>query len=113
MNCKKVLIGLAMATSTLMLNGCATRITDFTVISTKNANVQAVKTGNRVEGEDCVPVVLFPLGMVNMKEAIDRAIENAGAGYDALVDGVVTHKNYSFIFGQICMTVEGTPIATK
>ncbi len=69
--------------------------------------------GERVTGEDCVPVILFPMGIPNMKEAIDRAIESAGPEFDALVDGVVYHKNYSFLFGQICYTIEGTPINTK
>ena len=69
--------------------------------------------GKRVTGEDCVVVILIPFGIPNMKEAIDRTIENAGSEYDALVDGVVYQLNHSFLFGQQCFRVEGTPINTK
>jgi len=86
---------------------------DFTVISTKNVKVPSVAKGERVTGEDCIPVVLFPLGIPNMKEAIDRAIEKAGPEYDALIDGVVYQVNQSFLIGRICYRVEGTPINTK
>jgi hypothetical protein len=96
-----------------LLSGCTVRIVDFTAISTKNTNIKASKTGQRVSAEDCVPVILFPLGIPNMKEAIDRAIEKAGPGYDALTDGVVYSVQQAFIFGRICYKVEGTPIATK
>lgn len=95
-----------------MLSGCTVRIVDFTAISTKNTLIKATKTGQRVTGEDCVPVVLFPIGIPNMKEAIDRAIEKAGPGYDALTDGVVYSVQQAFIVGRICYKVEGTPIGT-
>ena len=101
-----------MAMIVALLSGCSVRIVDFTAISTKNTGIKAVETGQRVTGEDCAPVFLFPLGVPNMKTAIDRAIESAGPGYDALIDGVVYHKNQSFIIGQICYTIEGTPIQT-
>ena len=93
--------------------GCTQRITDFTVISTKNqqATVGLVQ-GPRATGEDCVVVVFFPFGIPNLKQAIDRAIEEAGPGYDALADGVVYYKNKSFLFGTICYEVQGTPVKT-
>lgn len=100
------------AASLLLLSGCVTRMTDFTVISTKNVQVPS-SSAQRVEAEDCVPVVLFPFGIPNLKTAIDRAIEKAGPQYDALIDGVVYSKNYSFLIGKICYTVEGTPISTR
>jgi hypothetical protein len=86
---------------------------DFTVISSKNVKVPSKARGSRVSAQDCVPVIFFPLGIPNMKEAIDRAIEGAGPDYDALVDGVVYQINQSFILGQLCYKVEGTPINTK
>lgn len=97
----------------IFLGGCTIRMVDFTVISTKNVKIPSVAKGPRVTGEDCVLVVLFPLGIPDMKEAIDRAIEKAGPEYDALVDGVVYRLNHSFLFGQVCFKVEGTPINTK
>jgi len=96
-----------------LFSGCTIRMVDFTVISTKNARVPSVEKGPRVVGKDCVVVFLFPFGIPNMKEAIDRAIESAGPEYDALVDGVVYMQNYAFLIGQQCYKVEGTPINTK
>ncbi len=104
---------IAVCCSFFILSGCTIRVVDFTVISTKNVKVPSVSKGSRVTGEDCIPVIFVPLGIPNMKEAIDRAIESAGPEYDALVDGVVYRHNYSFIFGQVCIAVEGTPIDTK
>ncbi len=93
--------------------GCTMRIVDFTVISSKNVKVPTKARGQRVTGKDCTFVVFVPIGIPNMKEAIDRAIESGGGDYDALVDGVVYQDNYSFIIGQMCFRVEGTPINTK
>ncbi len=104
---------IAVCCSFFILSGCTVRVVDFTVISTKNVKVPSVAKGARVTGEDCIPVIVVPLGIPNMKEAIDRAIESAGPEYDALVDGVVYQHNYSFLFGQMCFVVEGTPINTK
>ena len=97
----------------ILLSGCTIRIVDFTVISTKNVKIPTADKGTRVTGEDCVVVFLIPFGIPNMKEAIDRAIENAGPEYDALVDGVVYQLNHNFLVGQQCYKVEGTPINTK
>ena len=50
----------------------------------------------------------------NMKEAVDRAIEAAGPGYDALIDGVVDNTVLILVlYNQGCFVVEGTPINTK
>lgn len=97
---KMVVMGICLAS----LSGCATRLVDFTVISTKNVQVAKAK-GDRVKGSDCA----F-LGQANIKEAIDRAIETAGGDYDALVDGVMYHRGYPFVN---CIEVEGTPVNTK
>ncbi|MEE9338416.1 MAG: hypothetical protein V3U87_10070 [Methylococcaceae bacterium] len=109
---KKVIIVL-FTTFFLFLSGCTKRVVDFTVISTKNVSIPTADKGKRITGEDCVVVILIPFGIPNLKEAIDRTIENAGSEYDALVDGVVYQLNHSFIFGQQCFRVEGTPINTK
>lgn len=97
----------------IFLAGCTLRLVDFTVISSKNVSVPKAKSQQRVSAKDCVFVLFVPLGIPNMKEAIDRAIESAGGEYDALVDGVVYQDNWSFIVGQMCFRVEGTPINTK
>jgi len=92
---------------------------DFTVISSKNANVQGKSYGQRVEGKDCAGLLLGLIPVTgrfqpNMKEAVDRAIEAAGPGYDALIDGVIDQEVLIFIlYNQGCYIVEGTPINTK
>ncbi len=98
------------------VSGCATRLVDFTMISTKNidltrgANFRRGKS--RVEGIDTVSIIIFiPTGVPNMKEAIDRAIESV-PGAVALVDGVLTQKSWyiPYIFGKSSYVVEGTPL---
>lgn len=97
----------------MFLSGCSTRIVDFTAISTKNVSIPTSARGDRVTGQDCVPVFIGPLGIPNMKTAIDKAIETSGAEYDALIDGVVYSVNQSFLIGRQCFKVEGTPVNTK
>ena len=90
--------------------GCsARRVTDFTLISTKNTllTAHADTRGARIEGEDC-SMTLF--GVPNMKTAIDDALDSAPDKYDALVDGVVWFEDRFFY---VCYRVEGTPIRAR
>ena len=98
------------------MTACSYRLTDFTVISTKNVplgnRVAALnKADKRVKGIDRAHTVLFiPLGMPNMKEAIDKAIEQY-PGAIGLADGVVKSKYWTaLLYGQSSYIVEGTPI---
>ena len=110
---KIVLVGLIGALVALMLNGCTQRLIDFTIISSKNVAMKVDKSATRVHGKDEVVVFLIPFGIPNLKEAVDRAIESAGPGYDALIDGVVSQYNYHFIVGVMGFKVEGTPIKSS
>lgn len=106
---KKLILGLAL--STMFLSGCAVRMADLTVASTKNYNLNSnnfVK-GQRVIGEDTIPVFLFPLGVPNMKTAMDKAIEKNKCAV-ALTDVVVSQLNYVFIVGKVGYRVEGTEV---
>lgn len=102
------------------LGSCTNRLTDFTVISTKNfpigGNYQPVieKAQQRVKGKDTKHMVLFiPLGFPNLKAAIDKAIESY-PGAIGLADGVVKSSGWSAIlYGQSSYIVEGTPIYDK
>ena len=63
-----------------MVTGCSQRIGDFTTISTKNVEIGAkyVKIGT-FEGEDKAWMILvIPTGVPNVKEAVDRCLENGG-----------------------------------
>jgi|GEM_PF-948859 len=102
-----VVTGLTCALAASAFAGCSSRrVTDFTIISTKNTLMlaNAERDNRRITGEDC-RWLLF--GMPEMKEAIDDAVEKAGPEYDALVDGVVTIEDNFF---ETCYRVEGTPI---
>ena len=55
-------------------------------------------------------ILFIPLGAPNLKEAIDKAIEQH-PGAVALADGVVKSKWMSFLlYGQTSYIVEGTPL---
>lgn len=110
---KILALGLLLA----MLSSCTHRLTDFTVISTKNYPIESLKAvkkaPNRVTGKDTKHIVLVPLGSPNLKEAIDRAIEQY-PGAVGLADGVVKTKAWTvFLYGQSSYIVEGTPLYIK
>ena len=93
---------------TMALSSCSTRLIDFTVISSKNVTLRLPNDakGPRTEGKD----TKYCYGMPNIKQATDNAIEKAGPGYDALIDGVLTHKN---LFIGASLIITGTPIKTS
>lgn len=98
----------AVVIGALVLSGCAQRVADLTVASTKNYNLNGDKfvKGARVKGEDSKPVILFPMGIPNVKEAADLAIEQNKCAV-ALADVVITQYNYSFLVGKMGVIVEG------
>ncbi len=106
----------ALALALLLLGSCTQRLTDFTVISTKNVPINKgaveLRTGDqRVKGIDKAHyVVCIPTGFPNMKEAIDKAIEQT-PGAIGLTDGVVKSKFWhALVYGQTAYIVEGTPL---
>ena len=110
----KNLLVSVLAISTILFTGCSVRMADMTVASTKNYNLnsnQFVK-GERVKGEDKVPVIFFPLGIPNFKTAVDRAIEKDRCAV-ALSDVVITQLNQAFVVGQIGYRVEGTQVIDR
>lgn len=97
-----------------LLSSCTLRMVDFTAISTKSidwSRAGEFKRGSdRVEGEDsALMILIIPLGIPHMKEAIDRAIESV-PGAVALVDGVVSSRGFWFLIGESAYVVEGTPL---
>jgi len=116
-NSKLTLIMLSIVA--IILSSCSHRVLDFTLISTKNIDLSNassfVRGHQRVEGEDMVHwIIIIPTGSVNIKEAIDRAIEST-PGCVALVDGVIYTKFWwiPYIYGQQSATIEGTPLIDK
>jgi len=93
---KKILsfLTLAAIVMTGALSGCATRIGDFTIVSTKNYEASAkYKQLGRMSGKDAV--VIF--GVPNLKNAVDRAIEAGNGVY--LTNAVIEVLNYPFYYG--------------
>ena len=90
-----------------LLTSCSIRLVDFTVISSKNVNLDIDRTqGKKVKGEKS-----YFLGIGwNIKDAMDKALESAGPEFDLLVDGVVRYGSYPFI---VSITVEGTAVSSK
>jgi hypothetical protein len=102
---KKIVLPLALL-GTLALTNCNQRLIDFTVISSKNVTLRLPDDGKgpRTQGKE-MKMCTQPM----LKAAVDKAIENAGQGYDALIDGVIYQRNEFFRTGWV---VEGTPIKT-
>ncbi len=103
---KKIVLA-AAAIAVVSLSSCNQRLIDFTVISSKNVTLRLPDDakGPRSSGKD-----MKFCGRPELKAAVDKAIENAGPGYDALIDGVVYQRSEVFRAGWV---VEGTPIKTS
>jgi hypothetical protein len=101
---KKLLLPIIVAVA---FTSCNQRLIDFTVISSKNVTLRLPDDakGPRAEGKD-----MKFCGQPMLKAAVDKAIENAGPGYDALIDGVVFQRSEIFRQGWV---VQGTPIKTS
>ena len=103
---------LVVSLASLSLGGCSMRLVDFTALSSKNCDI-AGSRGERTEGKYMVwTILVIPMGVSNMKEATDRAIERCGG--DLLVDGVVYSKAWTaLVIGQMGYLIEGTCVNTK
>jgi hypothetical protein len=109
---KKVIGLLAISVA---LSGCAHRIGDFTVASTKNMDIKdslhKVDYDTRVKGQDVSHQILFfQVGQPNMKEAMDNAIEKT-PGAVGLSNVTVKQVGWSaLLYGQTYFEIEGNPI---
>jgi hypothetical protein len=105
--------GLVASILFLTMAGCANRIGDFTIVSTKNVEISRVDLKRvdftrGVEGGNGRWWVLFiPLGPApNMKEAVDRCLER-GHG-DFMTSAVIYERNWHVIlFGHEAIEVKG------
>jgi hypothetical protein len=100
----------------ILLSSCQTRITDFTIVSSKNIELSKFDSyergKDRVTGEDHMYIILVvpTAGNITIKEAMDRAIESV-PGCVALVDGVIYQEGlYVGLGGYSKYIVEGTPL---
>jgi hypothetical protein len=102
---KKIIVPI-FAISMALLSSCNQRLIDFTVISSKNVTL---RLPDDAKGPRTVGKEMKTCTTPQLKGAVDNAIENAGPGYDALIDGVISQRNEFFRQGWV---VEGTPIKT-
>ncbi|MDT0646929.1 hypothetical protein RM545_09510 [Zunongwangia sp. F260] len=106
MNLRITFILLAIIGS-ISLTSCSMRLVDFTVISSKNVNLDIDRSqGVKTEGKK---TYFLGIGW-NIKDAMDEALESAGPEYDLLIDGVVRYGSYPFI---ATVTVEGTAVSSS
>ena len=100
-----------------LFTGCAHRIADYTLISTKNVDITALgkttHSSQRVRARDIGHVVFgIPLTVANVKNAVDKAVEKQ-PGAVALVSSVVYVQNIMFLpllYSQVNFVVEGDPL---
>lgn len=110
---KKTMIALILF---ILVTGCVQRIGDFTVASTKNMDIKRtlhrVDETTRLKDRDVAHIILFfPIGIPDMKEAMDNAIEQkTGAVGLSNVTVKIGHWYIPFIYGQHYYEVEGNPI---
>ncbi|OEF57949.1 hypothetical protein [Enterovibrio norvegicus] len=102
---KKIILVAILAT---LATGCSQRVIDYTVGSTKNVNLNGGEfiEGERVEGDDTKPIILFPLGIPSIKEATDNAIETDKCAV-GLNNIVADFEFFSFLVGFQKYKVEG------
>jgi hypothetical protein len=93
---KKIHLFIVVALVAISTSLTSCRLVDFTVISSKNVTLEVKKDSPRVSAWG-----------FTVKDAVDNAIEKAGPGYDALIDGVVLQGVF---FGY---RVKGNPIKTS
>ncbi|WP_421774130.1 hypothetical protein [Gracilimonas sp.] len=98
---------LTILLSSFLLTGCTIRLVDYTVISTKNAEIGVDRSlGVPTEGK-----ATYFLGIgLNLEDALDTALEKAGTKYDLLIDGVVSYQNLPFV---TIVKVDGLAISSQ
>ena len=107
----------SILTILLFMCGCSTHITDLSMISNKNINLNKVDidrlpTKKHIEGKDRKFVFLFiPFGVPTLKEALNDALEK-GEG-DLMVDASVYKTGWWFGFGEIGIKIKGNVVNTK
>ncbi len=102
----------------ILFSSCTSRVLDYTLLSTKDVNFVGskyfIKGSERVKGTDtAVYIFVIPTSKLDIKEAIDDAIEQV-PGCVALADVVVYQRTIPLILiNTTSYIVKGTPIIDK
>jgi hypothetical protein len=100
----------------LLLTSCSQDLFNFTLISTKNIEIDKLstlkKSAEKTKGYDKASlIIIVPTKRVKIDQAITNTIDLI-PGCIALVDGVVTTKFWyiPYIYGEQKIVVEATPL---
>ncbi len=114
---RRFLLLTAMVVPMLILTGCAVRLGDMSVISTRNVTLDRVDLDrlpqvSSVTGKDSTFIFLFiPFGVPHLEDAIDDALDKGGG--DVMIDAVIHSQGWWFIIGQSTLKVKGTVVKTR
>ena len=101
----------------IFLSGCSTHLTDLSMISNKNINLEKIDIDRApqrklVEGEDSKFIFLFfPFGTPKIKEAVNDALQKGNG--DLIVDASLYAKSWWFLVGQTSIQIKGTVVDTR
>ncbi|MDR2178314.1 MAG: hypothetical protein LBP20_09800 [Treponema sp.] len=100
------MLAMVLALSMFMA-GCATRLGDFTLMSSKNVELSRVsefkRSNQMVKGSDSMITVLFFIPIkskIDMKVALDNAL-NKIPGAQAIVDVRIDYQKLNFVLFQV------------
>lgn len=101
----------------LLVCSCSTHMTDLSVVSNKNVNLNNINLDNvsktkNVVGKDSKFTFLFiPFGTPQIKTAINDAMKKADG--DLMIDTSVYYNSWWFLVGQRTIEVNGTVVKTR
>ncbi len=101
----------------LYLSGCTTHLTDLSMISNKNINLNKVDIDKlpqkkNIEGKDSKFVFLFiPFGQPTLKGALNDALEKGNG--DLMTDASVSTTGWWFLVGETGIKIKGNVVNTK
>ncbi len=102
-----IIMAIVIGVFAIMTSSCSQRLVDFTIISSKNINMNFdVSHGKQVEGTSNG---FLGIG-ASIKDAMDEALQSAGPEYDILVNGVVRYNDYVVVLGY---KVTGTAVSSS
>ena len=103
----KKTLAILIAITGISLSSCTHQVMNFTTLSTSSNSLHFDKSlGKPTMGKH---LTFLGLG-TSAQVAAQNAIQNAGPGYDLLIDGSITIKDNFFTYGYV---VEGTAVSSR
>lgn len=101
----------------VFMNGCATHLTDLSMITNKNVALSRIDLDRapqkkNIVGKETRFVFLFiPFGVPKIQGAVNDALRRGNG--DLLIDASVYAKGWWFLVGQQSIEVRGTVVKTR